>query len=91
MESINEVYTKRKLSEYFVGANPKGKVKSFNHVAIFCWSAVDFLEHVLTMDPTDRYSAEQALHHPYVAKFSDPSDEVCLTISVHCYMCYAAH
>ena len=25
VESINEVYTKRKLSEYFVGANPKGR------------------------------------------------------------------
>lgn len=60
VESINEVYIKRKLSEYFVGANPQ---------------AVDFLEHVLTMDPTDRYSAIEALTHPYVAKFSDPSDE----------------
>ena len=32
------------------------------------------------MDPTDRFSAEQALQHPYVAKFSDPSDEVCLLL-----------
>jgi len=28
------------------------------------------------MDPVDRLSAEEALAHPYVAKFSDPSDEV---------------
>lgn len=29
------------------------------------------------MDPTERYSAVEALAHPYVAKFSDPLDEVC--------------
>ena len=34
------------------------------------------------MDPMDRYSAEEALAHPYVAKFSDPSDEVCYSFLV---------
>jgi len=28
------------------------------------------------MDPVDRLSAEEALAHPYLTKFSDPSDEV---------------
>ena len=28
------------------------------------------------MDPVDRLSAEEALAHPYLVKFSDPSDEV---------------
>lgn len=51
-------------------------------------SAVDFLEHVLTMDPTDRYSAIEALTHPYVAKFSDPSDEVCLFSDIYAIFYY---
>lgn len=51
-------------------------------------SAVDFLEHVLTMDPTDRYSAIEALTHPYVAKFSDPSDEVCLFSNIYAIFYY---
>ncbi|XP_065909386.1 mitogen-activated protein kinase 14-like [Dysidea avara] len=60
VESIREEYMKRNFSDYFIGANPK---------------AINFLEMLLTMDPVDRLSAEEALAHPYVAKFSDPSDE----------------
>lgn len=38
-------------------------------------SAVDLLEKMLHLDPDHRVTAEQALAHPYLAQYADPSDE----------------
>ncbi|KAH8388637.1 hypothetical protein KR093_011739 [Drosophila rubida] len=48
------------FSEIFAGANPL---------------AVDLLEKMLELDADKRITAEQALAHPYLEKYADPSDE----------------
>ncbi|XP_062124750.1 mitogen-activated protein kinase p38a [Drosophila sulfurigaster albostrigata] len=48
------------FSDFFAGANPL---------------AVDLLEKMLELDADKRITAEQALAHPYLQKYSDPSDE----------------
>ncbi|XP_061830662.1 mitogen-activated protein kinase 6 isoform X2 [Nerophis lumbriciformis] len=42
--------------------------------------ALDFLEKILTFNPMDRLTAEEALAHPYMADYSFPLDE---PISLH--------
>lgn len=37
--------------------------------------AIDLLEKMLELDADKRINAEQALAHPYLEKYSDPSDE----------------
>ena len=38
--------------------------------------AFDLLDKLLTFNPSIRYTAEQALGHPYLSQYSDPDDEV---------------
>lgn len=54
------VMKKRNFKEYFKGATP---------------DAIDLLEQMLQLDCDRRPSAEQALGHKYLEKFSDPDDE----------------
>lgn len=51
---------RRDFKEVFKGANPL---------------AIDLLEKMLELDADKRITAEQALAHPYLEKYSDPSDE----------------
>lgn len=51
---------KRDFKDVFRGANPL---------------AIDLLEKMLELDADKRITAEQALAHPYLEKYSDPSDE----------------
>jgi serine/threonine protein kinase len=51
---------KRDFKDVFKGANPV---------------AIDLLEKMLELDADKRITAEQALAHPYLEKYSDPSDE----------------
>ena len=51
---------KRKFPEFFSGANKH---------------AVDLLERTLQLDVDKRITADEALRHPYVAKYHDESDE----------------
>ena len=37
--------------------------------------AIDLLEKMLELDSDKRISAEQALAHPYLAQYADPTDE----------------
>ena len=37
--------------------------------------AVDLLDRLLVIDPTQRINAEEALGHPYLSHYSDPEDE----------------
>lgn len=48
------------FSERFVGQDPQ---------------AIDLLEKMLTFDPRKRINAEEALAHPYLAPYHDPTDE----------------
>lgn len=38
-------------------------------------AAIDLLERMLDLDPDSRITAEQALCHPYLSQYADPSDE----------------
>jgi serine/threonine protein kinase len=43
--------------------------------------AFDFLDKLLTFNPSKRYTAEQALSHSYLLQYSDPEDEVNLKLN----------
>merc|ERR1712045_144444 len=51
---------RKNFSEVFKGANPL---------------AIDLLEKMLEVDADKRITAEQALAHPYLAQYADPTDE----------------
>jgi serine/threonine protein kinase len=36
---------------------------------------LDLLDKLLTFNPSLRYTAEEALNHPYLTQYSDPDDE----------------
>jgi len=50
------------------------------HGKLCFFQAVDLLEKMLNLDNDERVTAEQALSHPYLATFADPTDEVCLQV-----------
>ena len=41
----------------------------------FYFLAIDLLQKMLEMDADNRINADQALSHPYLAQYADPSDE----------------
>jgi len=51
---------KKDFKQVFKGANPL---------------AIDLLEKMLELDADKRITAEQALAHPYLAQYADPTDE----------------
>ena len=54
------VHMRKPFQVYFNGANPE---------------AIDLLEKILIFDPNKRISVEDALAHPYLSKYADPTDE----------------
>jgi len=55
--------------------------ESFPHASEL---ALDLLAKMLAFDPAVRFSCEQALEHPYLAVWHDPTDEpVCPTVRDH--------
>ena len=70
---------RKNFSEVFKGANPLGKVYinilDRLSVNIFFKIAIDLLEKMLEIDADKRISADQALAHPYLAQYADPTDE----------------
>lgn len=53
---------------------------SYARLLVYLPAALDFLEKILTFNPMDRLTAEEALAHPYMADYSFPLDE---PVSLH--------
>jgi len=53
--------TKRSYKELYPAASPE---------------ALDLLQHLLSFNPNKRYTAEDALEHPYVGAFHNPEEEI---------------
>ncbi len=76
---------KRSLRKLLPEVEDQGKRSIvLTHVILWClnsiihWihiSAIDFLECILTFNPMDRLTAEAALSHPYLQRYSCPLDE----------------
>lgn len=47
-----------------------------HHCKTFLFVALDLLDKMLTFNPHKRIEVEQALAHPYLEQYYDPSDEV---------------
>lgn len=47
-----------------------------NPCSLFFLLALDLLDKMLTFNPHKRIEVEQALAHPYLEQYYDPSDEV---------------
>ena len=46
--------------------------------------ALDLLDKLLTFNPNKRITVEQALAHPYLEQYYDPSDEVSAEVFNSC-------
>lgn len=45
-------------------------------LCVFCDAALDLLDKMLTFNPHKRIEVEEALAHPYLEQYYDPTDEV---------------
>ena len=71
------IKVKRVFSELFPRGSSLGKSSNEEKkTRKFFRLAFDLLEKLLTFNPSIRYTAEQALSHPYLSQYSDPEDEV---------------
>ena len=43
----------------------------------YLFTALDLLDKLLTFNPDNRVTVEEALAHPYLEQYYDPQDEVC--------------
>lgn len=61
---------------------PKADLKGTNIINCWCYSslvniiALDLLGKMLTFNPHQRITVEEALSHPYLEQYYDPDDEV---------------
>ena len=65
------------LANKFKNAEPAGRCfTTWLHALIWLTeTAIDLLESMLVFDPKKRVRAEEALAHPYLAPYHDPTDE----------------
>lgn len=56
---------------------PTGAPSAFFHDCYPCLAlALDLLDRMLTFNPNKRITVEEALAHPYLEQYYDPTDEV---------------
>lgn len=48
--------------------------------------ALDFLGRMLTFNPNNRITVEEALGHPYLEQYFDPDDEVSNTSNTYLFI-----
>ena len=68
----------------FPKADPKGTSNStsinvLDYLSLSPFLALDFLGRMLTFNPNNRITVEEALGHPYLEQYYDPDDEVSVT------------
>lgn len=63
--------------------------KNLSLLSVFCL-ALDLLDRMLTFNPIKRITVEEALAHPYLEQYYDPTDEV-LSISPLQHVPHVSH
>jgi mitogen-activated protein kinase 7 len=74
IETINRIGSQR-ARDYIHGLPKKHKVPLKQVFPLANPTAIDLLERMLDFDPTQRITVDEALAHPYLTVYHDPSDE----------------
>lgn len=64
------------MNKFFCNHRFNMVVWNFFMYLCLCVSALDLLDRMLTFNPIKRITVEEALAHPYLEQYYDPSDEV---------------
>lgn len=79
---ISFFFLKLKARSYLQSLPFKPKVPWSKLFSTADAKALDLLDKMLTFNPHNRITVEEALAHPYLEQYYDPADEVCFILEI---------